>query len=112
MVFSLAGLNSINGQTVNGVPIPEIDAEFIEILGTQKLLKNVVTISIDFGQRVKAFGGMKQIMIKDSEGKNVEFNSMIDALNFFSSNGYKFEQAYAVTIGNQHVYHYLLSKEK
>ena len=36
---------------------------------------------------------------------------MIDALNFMTTNGYKFEQAYAVTIGNTNVYHYLLSKE-
>ena len=33
---------------------------------------------------------------------------MIDALNFMNDNGYDFEGAYALTIGNQNVYHFLL----
>lgn len=98
-------------QSVNDIPIKDIDAPFIEILGTARLLSKKVTIEIDFGQEVKMFGGMDQIKIRDEEGKNVIFNSMIDALNFFSSNGYKFEQAYTVTEGNQLVYHYLMSKK-
>jgi len=35
---------------------------------------------------------------------------MIDALNFMNDNGYDFESAYALTIGNQNVYHFLLRK--
>ena len=46
-----------------------------------------------------------------SKGKKVEFNSMIDALNFMTTNGYVFEQAYTVTIGQSNVYHFLMSKK-
>ena len=111
IAFALFGFVLTQAQSVNDVPISDIDAPFIEILGTARLLSKKVTIEIDFGQEVKMFGGMDQIKIRDGEGKNVVFNSMIDALNFFSSNGYKFEQAYTVTEGNQLVYHYLMSKK-
>lgn len=99
-------------QSVNGVPFAEIDSPFIEIVGTQKVLSSKVTIFIDFGQRTKLFGNnKKQFSILDKEGKKVEFNSMIDALNFMTTNGYKFEQAYVVTVGNSSTYHYLMSKD-
>ena len=62
------------------------------------------------GQRTKLFGNnKKQFSILDKEGKKVEFNSMIDALNFMTTNGYVFEQAYTVTIGQSNVYHFLMS---
>ena len=99
-------------QSVNGVPFAEIDTPFIEIVGTQKALLSKVTIFIDFGQRTKLFGSnKKQFSILDSDGKKVEFNSMIDALNFMTLNGYVFEQAYAVSVGPNNVYHYLMSKK-
>lgn len=36
---------------------------------------------------------------------------MVDAMNYMGKRGWVFEQAYVVTIGNQNVYHWLLSKE-
>lgn len=36
---------------------------------------------------------------------------MVDAMNYMGKRGWEFEQAYVVTIGNQNVYHWLLSKE-
>jgi len=99
-------------QSINGVPFSEIDSEYIEIVGTAKALSNKVTIKIDFGQSTKLLGSSKkQFSILDKENKKVQFNSMIDALNFMTKNGYKFEQAYVVTTGGSDVYHYLLSKE-
>lgn len=106
LFFSLTSF----GQTVNDIPIKDIDVEYIEIVGTSRLLSKKISISIDFGQEVKAFVGAKQIKIKDTNGKNLIFNSMIDALNFMSQNGYSFVQAYAVSEGKQNVYHYLMRK--
>ncbi len=99
-------------QSINGVPFSEIDSEYIEIVGTAKALSNKVTINIDFGQSTKLLGSSKkQFSILDEDNKKVEFNSMIDALNFMTKNGYKFEQAYVVTTGGSNVYRYLLSKD-
>lgn len=36
---------------------------------------------------------------------------MVDAMNFMGKLGWKFVQAYAVTIGNNNVYHWLLYKD-
>jgi len=99
-------------QSINGVPFSEIDSEYIEIVGTAKALSNKVTINIDFGQSTKLLGSSKkQFSILDKDNKKVEFNSMIDALNFMTKNGYKFEQAYVITTGGSNVYRYLLSKD-
>ncbi len=94
-------------QTVNDIPIKDIDVEYVQIVGTSKLLSTRLIIQIDFGQRTKVFS-TKETIVRDTDGKAVEFNSMIDALNFMSQNGYEFVNAYAITIGNSNVYHYLL----
>ena len=99
-------------QSINGVPFSEIDSPFIQIVGSAKILSSKVTITIDFGQSTKLFGNSKkQFSILDKNNKKVQFNSMIDALNFMTKNGYKFEQAYVVTAQNSSTYHYLMSKK-
>lgn len=99
------------GQTVNDIPIKDIAVEYVQIVGTAKLLSSKMKIDIDFGQRDKLFK-TKDTQIKDKAGKALVLNSMIDALNFMVENGYEFVQAYAVVIANQNVYHYLLRKQK
>ena len=98
-------------QTVNEIPIKDIDVEYVQIVGTSKLLSNKLTIEIDFGQENKLFSSDKDTRVRDANGKNMIFNSMIDALNFMTKNGYEFVHAYAITVGNQNVYHYLLRKK-
>ena len=98
-------------QTVNGKPISEIDVEYVQIVGTAKLLITKVSINIDFGQENKLFNA-KDTQVRDKEGNLKTFNSMIDALNFMSGNGYDFVEAYVITVANQNVYHYLLKKRK
>ncbi len=98
-------------QSVNGKNISELDAEYIQIVGSKKLLSNKVNVQIDFGQVDKIFKA-KDTQIKDENGKLTTFNSMIDALNFMSKAGYEFVNAYAISVGNQNVYHYMLRKKK
>ena len=99
-------------QTVNDIPLKDIDVEYVEIVGTSRVLSSKLTVEIDFGQENKLFSSDKDTRIKDVNGKNMIFNSMIDALNFMTKNGYEFVQAYAVTISSQNVYHYLLRRKK
>lgn len=101
---------ALKAQSVNGIPISEIDVEFIQILGHSKLFSDKVSISLDFGQDTKFFSDRKAEDIRDNEGKKVKFNSMIDALNFMSSHGFEFVQAYAFAVNNQNVYHYLMKQ--
>tara|TARA_B100000401_G_scaffold351724_1_gene249344 strand:- start:316 stop:669 length:354 start_codon:yes stop_codon:yes gene_type:complete len=100
-------------QTVNGIPISEIDTEYIQIVGTEGLIKKKVSIEIDYGQNEqgKFFQKRKNLVIKDENDEELKFNSMIGALNFMHKYGYDFVNAYAVSTGNQNVYHYLLKKK-
>lgn len=86
--------------------IPKI--AYCEIVGVSKLMNMFqVNVSIDYGQEKSIWKGN---WIKDEEGKIKTFNSMIDALNFMAKQGWEFVQAYAATMGNQNVYHYLLKR--
>lgn len=80
---------------------------FCEIVGTQKFLSTKVTVQIDFGQETF----FRDNRLADSTGKVITFNSMVDAMNYLGKMGWKFEQAYVVTVGQQNVYHWLLSKD-
>ena len=71
---------SLLAQTVNDVPIKDIDVEYVQIVGAAKFFK------------------MGNTVVKDEYGKPVEFNSMIDALNFMTKNGFEFVTAYTITI--------------
>ena len=84
---------------------------FCELLGTGKLFSNKVTVTVDFGQETSFWFGSSNQYLVDDNGKAIKFNSMVDAMNYMGRRGWEFEQAYVVTIGNQNVYHWLLSKE-
>ncbi len=95
-------------QTENGTT----KSAYAELLGYQKgIFSKKVTVSIDFGQKVSFWKQGSDDKIVDENGKDVVFNSMVDAMNFMGKRGWKFVQAYVVTEGNQNVYHWLLSKE-
>ncbi|TDE53797.1 hypothetical protein [Flavobacterium sp. GT3P67] len=101
------------GQTINGIPIKDLDVQYLQILGTSKLMSSKLTITIDIGQKTKFFSNnTDETLLKDEKGEGLIFNSMIDALNFLSANGYEFVTAYVLTVGNQNVYHYLMKKNK
>lgn len=101
---------NVKSQSVNGVPLKDIESEYIEIVGTRKLMGNQVTIEINFGQQDKIFK-TKDTQLLDEEGKLLRLNSMIDALNFLSSHGYEFVDAYAIGAGGQYIYHYIMKRE-
>ena len=101
-------------QYLNEKPIEELDAEYIQIVGTEKLLKPMqVNIRVMFGQVSK----LKEVPLAtlytdETKKKRYPLNGMMGALNFFSKYGYEYVDAYALTIGNSNVYHFLLRKVK
>ena len=109
LVLAFIG-QQVFSQTVNDVPIKDIDVAYVQIVGYSKLMSTKLNISIDFGQATNIWTKGKKTVVKDENGKMMKFNSMIDALNFMNDNGYEFETAYAFAIGNQNVYHFLLKK--
>lgn len=84
---------------------------YCELLGTQKFMSSKVIVSVDFGQETSFWTGRAKQYLVDGDGRAINFNSMVDAMNFMGELGWKFEQAYVVTTSNQNVYHWLLSKD-
>lgn len=85
---------------------------YCELLGVQKgLFSSKVKITVDFGQETNFWKGTKDQQLVDENGKNIDFNSMIDGMNYMGNNGWKFVQAYVITEGPQNVYHWLLYKD-
>lgn len=85
---------------------------YAELLGYQKgLFSRKVTVTVDFGQAVSFWRSNRDTKLVDDNGKDIVFNSMVDAMNFMGERGWHFMQAYVITEGNQNVYHWLLSKD-
>lgn len=114
-LFSLLLILSIctcgRAQTVNGIPIAEIDTEYALIVGTAKFLSTKVRIDIQLGQHDKTWNA-KDTQLLGEDGKPLVRNSLVDALNFMSKYNYEFVQAYAITVANQSVYHYLMRQKE
>jgi hypothetical protein len=77
------------------------------VMATSKFLSKKVTISVDYGERSTFFENDTE---RDENGKPIVFNTVVDALNYMKKNRCNFLDAYAITVGNQNVYHYLFEK--
>lgn len=99
-------------QTVNDVPIRDIDVDYVQIIGTGRSLSTKVNVEIDFGQETKSISFKNGTNIKDERGRNMKFNSMMDALNFMSANGYSFQFAYTMNDEKDKAVYYILKKNK
>ncbi len=111
-LFLLIAFMSSNAysQTVGGIPLDSLTSPYIMIVGTGKFLQAGVNVDIDWGQETKFFSSKKEYDLVDEKGKRIDFNSMIDAMNFLHKFGYRFKDAYAITINSSNVYHWIMEK--
>lgn len=88
---------------------------YIEIVGQNQLFSSKMKVSVDYGQASSWWDGYDRGMLVDENGKEIKFNSMIDAMNYMSALGWMFMQAYVVPDGNKDavggVVHWLLYKD-
>ena len=92
------------------IPIEYIDQQYIQLIGDNRTFDNAVSVSIDIGENV-------DFRISLEDGRNVEFDSMIEALNFFEKRGYEFVQMNTFntqggTMKTKNVYYYLLKRKQ
>ncbi len=103
------------GQFVDGISIRNLESEHVLMVGTPVLLSPKITIDIDFGQQDRALV-IRDTEVRDENDRPILFNSIVDALNFMSTIGYEFVQAYTMTsTSNDSItstVHYLLKKKK
>lgn len=109
--FLLAALlsgSALAGQAQQPVAVaaPARTEEYCQLNAQQKL-NGKVNISIDYGQQQKFFS---RNLFRDSEGRPVEFNSVIDALNWLNSQGWEFINAYVQVEDGSSVSHYVLRR--
>ena len=87
---------------------------YCEIIAKETgLLKKKITVEVDFGGKKSFFRELVGDPLKDKEtGKTICFNSIIDALNYMSSEGWLFVNAYSQSDkDNSPTYRYLMRKK-
>ena len=82
---------------------PKSVEQYCQVIVTQKLLSNKVTIDIDYGEE-KSF--WRDTRLKSDEGKARKFNTVIDAMNYMGRSGWIFINAYPVKTGTSEIYHF------
>ena len=88
---------------------------YCEIKGTEKELSSRMKIIFDFGQSPSydIFTNLNPMMkFVDENGEVIDFNSMVDAMNYMSERGWKFQQAYSTYRGERAaIEHWILYKD-
>lgn len=98
----------VNAQSINGMEIEDIDVNYMRIYGRTNFMGTKMVVRFEFGQRIGFDHNNKNI--RDKNGKIIKFNTMIDAMNFISSYGYRLIQAYMTAQGRTIYYHYIIEK--
>ena len=84
---------------VNGFN-PAARRVYAQLSSEEQIFSSKVKVSIDFGQSTSWLTSMSESRLVDKDGKEIKFNSMIDALNYLTQFGWRFAQAYVVPSGS------------
>ncbi|MBS1731023.1 MAG: DUF4177 domain-containing protein [Bacteroidetes bacterium] len=85
--------------------------QYCQVVASQKIFSNKVTIDIDFGE---ARGLFQTNKVKDENGKSKTFNTVIDALNYLGKDGWRLVNAFPIsnsTKDNTNTYYYYVFKK-
>ena len=94
-------------QSVNGIPVSELDAKYIRINFTRKLLKPFqIKVFLDYGQ-IARIKDISKGHVLDDDGKKYSFNGIMGVVNLLVSSGYKIAFVYKFSRKN-----YYLNVEK
>jgi len=70
-----------------------------------------ISIELDLGESKSWFESIAgKSPLADEDGETINFNSMVDALNHMAKDGWKFINAYCITVDDNNVYHYIMKK--
>ncbi|ATR90087.1 hypothetical protein CS544_02585 [Porphyromonas gingivalis] len=114
VLFMTALLPSMAQESENAAAsnLPKPEYCYCEIVGSEGgFLSSKMKISIDFGQAVGFFAQNWKKELVDENGNPIKFNSMVDAMNYMARYGWEVNHTYAISHGNNHVYHFLLRKK-
>ncbi|RMD68311.1 MAG: hypothetical protein D6818_11695 [Bacteroidetes bacterium] len=94
---------------IEGEDIRTLPVHYIEIVGQSNIWGTKVRIQVDFGQKYGHWGLDK---LTGPDGKPLKLNTMMEALNLFYANGWKYLDSYIVqeTPEVQPVIHFILER--
>ena len=107
MMMALASVNAQDVMDLAPAQVTEVEGfnpaakrVYAELSCDHQLFSSKVKVSIDFGQSTSWLTSMSESRLVDSTGKDIKFNSMIDALNYLTQFGWRFALAYVVPSGS------------
>ena len=114
LFFILFGLCTLKGQSINGVPIVAMDAEFIEIIVSYNPYEANPDIEIEVGTALDTYkdAGGKPVVVTNRREEPQNFSNAMDALNFWSD-FYDLQYVYNIvrSESTQTEVHYLMKKK-
>ncbi|NTE04851.1 hypothetical protein G6M26_11140 [Agrobacterium tumefaciens] len=84
-------LSNVKAQTVNGLRLSEITADYIQVKQIERDFSKKVFVALEYGQIAS---DLDHICIKDDNGKRMEFNSALEFVNKLKSYGYELFQVF------------------
>lgn len=114
LIAILCAAISGRAQECDTINQPKTKTVFAQIMGINKNvlgIGNKISVEIDFGEEKNFWGNDGRNEVVDENGKEKKFNSMVDAMNFMGERGWVYTDSYVITVGQQHVIHWLLQKE-
>ncbi len=90
-IVACFGLFNAKAQNVNGMKLTDIHVDYIQVRAIKSLLADKQWIALEYGQKV---GDYAELYIRDDNGKKLEFNSAIDAVNKMKAYGYELFSVY------------------
>ena len=87
---------------------------YCEVKGIEKSFTSGLKIIFDFGTEASynMWGDLSsKLKFVDEKGKEIDFNSMVDAANYMVDKGWNFQQAYSSAYGGKPVIHWIFYKD-
>lgn len=111
LAVMMLGFNAYSQDPDDQVPVKTVYAQILGINKNVLGIGNKISVEIDFGDENFFWGNDGRNEVVDENGKEIKFNTMVDAMNFMGELGWEFKGSYVITIANQNVIHFLLSKK-
>ncbi len=104
-IASCFALSKVRAQTVNNVKLSDLKEEYLEVSGGNG--NNEVFIYLSYGQKLT----FNKRIVKDDNGANLAYGSVIEFINKMKTHGYELFQVYALMEGGSATPKYILKRK-
>ncbi|MGF1923739.1 MAG: hypothetical protein ACQUHE_06140 [Bacteroidia bacterium] len=113
LIFMLAFLCCMSSvlakaQTINRLKLSELGEEYLQVDSYKPSFSTKTIIALDYGQDRS---NSRDLFIKDANGENFEYNSVIEFLNIMKKHGYELFQVYTTSSNGDSSTKYILKRK-